>query len=550
MRRNNTKKLAYILIILLTTSQFFVTMSGLRTYGMKLDSEPDEVEYVWVNSSWKDYDIDDEIREGVIFGTNAFNNISSGISHVCSGGIVNVSRGNYKENLLIEHPLKLMGNEFHESRNIIIDGNKSGNVIHVLNTNSVELCNLTISKSGNDLSGVLIEASYNISMMNNILELNGCGILIDECLDIKIKSNNISQNYQSGIYLISKSALTKVNITNNSIFNNGEDGIHLKECNFNSISQNILHNNGGGILLQSGVGNNIHNNTINNNTKYGIKMIAGDLENSYNNNIDNNTIFGNRGHGIQLDFYCKFNNISNNTIFRNGISGILLEGSKNTNVTNNVIFNQPYGDGIFLVSAKNNIIKNNSILNNAGDGIKMINASAKNKILNGNKIEGNTYGISIEGGSGNRIINNLISYNDHFGIYLEYTLNTRVLKNTITNHEVGVNCNIMSIGNEIFYNEIHSNIIGIQHFIGSHGGIVNNNISKNSIGILSTLSLSGGIKNNICSNRLIEMISIVSFLLYPFNWWGNILWGSFSKVLNFGFTWCFPSLLDEIRING
>ena len=152
------------------------------------------------------------------------------------GNTISVDPGTYFEHLVIDKPLKLMG----EDKNTTIingSGRFGGNCVNVTADN-VEISGFTIQKGSN---GILLESS------------NGCTI-----------SGNMIQDNDYGIRLIDSN---NNNITNNILFNNVLYfcGIHLFSSHNNVISDNDLVENGGGVSLSDSNNNLIyHNNFIDN----------------------------------------------------------------------------------------------------------------------------------------------------------------------------------------------------------------------------------------------------------------------------------------------
>ena len=135
-------------------------------------------------------------------------------------------------------------------------------------------------------------------------------------------------------------------------------GIKLTECNFVTISNNLIIDNFWGIHLK----------------------------NSHFNNIVDNIIQENEILGIMSDNTANGNIIKNNTIIYNGRTGIGIGVSTSNRIIDNYISNN--GEGINLFSCNRNKISRNIITEN-GYGIFLERGSQKNTITNNDFLENN-----------------------------------------------------------------------------------------------------------------------------------------------------------------
>ncbi len=150
-------------------------------------------------------------------------------------------------------------------------------------------------------------------------------------------------------------------------------GIYLSSANYCTISQNMVMNNGNGVLLFKSSFNNIEDNNLNSN-KAGIGIVSSS-NNSIKNNICSNTEYG--GIGLRKT---SNNEISNNDIKKSGSDGISLYESSNNKINNNDI---SFSDsaGIDLFHAPSNIIWNNKITNSE-EGIWLSSSGGSKIYLN------------------------------------------------------------------------------------------------------------------------------------------------------------------------
>ncbi len=226
--------------------------------------------------------VDDDFTSSTSgWGYDHFNSIQKGIDNVSlEFGTVNVASGIYYENIQINKPLTLQG---ENRENTIIEGSwtlLSGTVINInigfikyledSVANWVNISGFTITNGSSGNAGISVSGNHNTIKDNRLLENNYDGIRIHG------RFNNIIEN---------------------EISNNSHNAIALGlDAEDNTIVDNTITNNGGfGILIWSGR-NVIENNVISSNLAYGIYLDYGDR-----NVIENNTISSNFEYGIYID---------------------------------------------------------------------------------------------------------------------------------------------------------------------------------------------------------------------------------------------------------
>jgi parallel beta-helix repeat protein len=188
----------------------------------------------------------------------------------------------------------------------------------------------------------------------------------------------------AGIYLL--------NVNNSQLIDNdcssNDLGIHLSWGGYNNtITGNIVHNNGGGIFLSGSYYNTISGNIVKNNTFGGIYLLS-----SSNNTISGNTANDNNMLGIQL--YDSYNNtISGNTANNNKLIGIQLFYSYNNIISENTVKNHDRY-GIYLYNSTNNIFSGNIANNNLLYGIHL--EVCLNNTITKTSVSDNNYGIYLD----------------------------------------------------------------------------------------------------------------------------------------------------------
>jgi len=188
----------------------------------------------------------------------------------------------------------------------------------------------------------------------------------------------------AGIYLL--------NVNNSQLIDNdcssNDLGIHLSWGGYNNtITGNIVHNNGGGIFLSGSYYNTISGNIVKNNTFGGIYLLS-----SSDNTISGNTANDNNMLGIQL--YDSYNNtISGNTANNNNLVGIQLFYSYNNTISENTVKNHSHF-GIYIYNSTNNIFSGNIVNNNLLYGIYL--EVCLNNTITKNSVSDNLFGICLD----------------------------------------------------------------------------------------------------------------------------------------------------------
>jgi parallel beta-helix repeat protein len=257
---------------------------------------------------------------------------------------------NYGVNLTIEPGVEVFFNGFY---NLYIEGNLSavGNETNMIKFTSnesmanvsysdwesiqvnatgnitISYCNITYAQYGISIS----QSEKENQIQNNLITDNWIGIRIFESTNCTLANNNVSDNYNHGIFL-SYSYANR--IQDNYLTNNGRlslgNGLHLHYSDDNIILNNIIWNNRfRGIYLFWSNTNDIRFNWIHSNLYDGVYITQ-----SYDNQLRNNNISLNgysvNHPGINLTISSQNNRIYHNTIIDNAIQAI--DGTNNSNL--------------------------------------------------------------------------------------------------------------------------------------------------------------------------------------------------------------------------
>jgi parallel beta-helix repeat protein len=156
--------------------------------------------------------------------------ISAAINHAQPGDIIDVKPGVYVENLQIDKPLTVRGED--NQRTIILGSggvDRGANPVVLVAANNVEISGFTIksqnySKTNLFATGIIVEAD-NSTITNNVLTNNYLGIFCSVQSSITITNNTITENIKDGVRFFGGS---NNNFSNNTVTDNRGTGINIQ----------------------------------------------------------------------------------------------------------------------------------------------------------------------------------------------------------------------------------------------------------------------------------------------------------------------------------
>jgi len=347
----------------------------------------------------------------VILVPTNYSTIQEAINHATQGDTILVLPGTYPEHLTIDKSVSLIGKD---KSSTIIDGEETGNVIHIV-ANNVYIDNLTIQGSGKGLydSGIFIDYSSSTNINYNTIANSSNGICLFHSSSTTLLDNTVSDNkYGISIYSSSNNLIHGNNVQSNKY------GIVLYSSNDNKIqSNNASSNKIEGIYLNSSVSNLISDNIISLNSYEGIR-----IDFSSNNQISDN-IISNNDYGIRL-FTSNINLVSSNTAISN-YYGIYLQSSNNNTIYHNNFNNtdQVWSDSI------------NTWDDNTAEGNYWSDYAGQD--MNRDGIGDTSYVINVENKDNHPLMG---KFSNHFIVWKDETYHTTTICNsTISNFglEVG-----------------------------------------------------------------------------------------------------------------
>ena len=276
--------------------------------------------------------------------------IQAALDAASFGDIVLVAADTYRENLVINKSLTIMG----ESRDTtIIDGDNVDCVLNISRTNNVKVTGFTIQ---NAAKAVVYLERTNGSIISDTIVRDGTesGIYLDRYSQSNtITRNTIQNNTGAGIYLDGAGNNT---VSRNVVVWNGyhplgffSAGIYLDYgARYNKISQNnVTLNNRDGIYLVFSHNNTIEGNTVSKNLRGGVVLSSSDSSVVIENELLENS-FGVQMWGPLTGHVLYRNNFIQNTaqLYRDQASGIAWDNGAEGNYWSDYAGEDLNGDGL------------------------------------------------------------------------------------------------------------------------------------------------------------------------------------------------------------
>jgi len=261
--------------------------------------------------------------------------ISAVLDRASAGDTVRLAGAIYRENIVIDVPVVITGEEGTEIR-----GGYEGNVVHITAPGTV-LDGLHIAEAGphltKDMACVLVEAD-DVTIRNCRISESLHGIYVKAGNGTEIVSNRIEGRLDlieadrgNGIHLWNSSANR---VTENEIFN-VRDGIYFSFAHFTEVERNHIHH-----------------------VRYGLHYMYSNDNSFYDNLFERNVA------GAAL-MYSEDIVFARNTFARcRGFRayGILLQSMSRVTATSNLIIDN--SRGIFMNNADSNRIERNDVIDN------------------------------------------------------------------------------------------------------------------------------------------------------------------------------------------
>jgi parallel beta-helix repeat protein len=409
----------------------------------------------------------------------AFKTIQAAINAAPPSMRIVIRPGDYKENLLIEKPVELVG--VGERSTISIDAATQHPTVYVQDTEAF-LHNLTLV--GGPESVVYLHTGKTT--------LEDCEVECERstqpCVVLssgthRLHNNQIHGGRKLGVLIFSAHPV----LEENEIFSHGSHGVGVLATAKPQLLRNRIHGNGdAGIRLeQEGLGK-IEANQVYENREIGISIAEASAPEIVNNDIHDNR------QGIRVE-PGGAGTIRENRIFNNVLSGVHVTMAKPSLVANEVFRNGE--NGIYIFEKGGGLVDKNKLHDNGKSGIRVADLGST-PTLSGNDVSYNgEAGIHVSQGASGLIQDNNVYANHLSGLMIETGADPEVRLNKIHhNREAGIRF-LTGLG-RILENTVYNNeLSGLILLDGSRPLVERNNIrSNNEFGI--KFKASGGMSRN------------------------------------------------------
>jgi nitrous oxidase accessory protein len=293
------------------------------------------------------------------------NTIQYAIDVSMPGDKIIVKKDVYKEHLIIDKPVTLIGENFP-----VIDGEFKGQVIIVNNTFGFKISGFKIQNSGmsyvDDLAGLRVENSGNCEISNNILINNFFALYLANAYNCKLIGNKILGNAKTE--------------------GSSGNGIHIWNSKNIYIYNNYVRGHRDGIYFEFVLNSKIENNLSEKNLRYGLHFMYSDSDEYLNN------IFQKNGAGIAVMYSKNIKMYKNKYIYNSGPAnyGLLLKEIVNSELKDNLFYKNTFG--IYMEDSNRTLFENNTFREN-GIGIKLL-ANCENNIFRKNNFINNIFDVT------------------------------------------------------------------------------------------------------------------------------------------------------------
>jgi parallel beta-helix repeat protein len=277
--------------------------------------------------------------------------ISDAVAAAKAGDRIIVRPGLYRETLVIDKPLEVVGQG--DATEVVLEVH--GKSVFVFRTTMGRVSNFTLRQSGG--------ARYAVEILQGRLELEGCDIsseglacvAIHSGADPHLRRNRIHGGKEGGVYIYGGGHGT---LEDNDIFDNALAGVSIANGGNPTVRNNrIHHSKEGGVYVYDGGEGTIEENDIFGNAYSGVAIKSGGRP-----SLRRNRIYQNGRDGVYV-FEGGQGTIEENDIFENAFAGVAILTAANPTLRRNRIHNGKRG-GIYVYANGRGIIEDCEIFGN------------------------------------------------------------------------------------------------------------------------------------------------------------------------------------------
>ena len=316
-----------------------------------------------------------------------FTKIMDAVRKAQPGSRILVRPGLYKEALVLDKPLEIIGDG--ERDEIVVE--TTGDFVLKFMTEFGRVTHLTLRQAGG-------EKFYAVDISQGRLELEDCDITsqslacvgIHAGADPRLRHNRIHGGNDVGIMIHENG---KGTLEDNDIFGNALSGVEIKTGSDPVLRRNRIYNGrGGGVMIGENGKGTLEDNDILGNALSGVEIkLGGDPVLRRNRIHDGKQVgvgVGEKGKGTLED----------NNIFGNAFSGVQIREGGELVLRRNRIYDGKQS-GVYINKNGKGTLEDNDIFENAFSGVEI--SEGGEPVLRSNRINRNThYGIYIYNNGG------------------------------------------------------------------------------------------------------------------------------------------------------
>ncbi len=315
--------------------------------------------------------------------------------------------------------------------------------ILITNARRVSIINNRISQSAH--AAITLQNASEITLSQNEISQNETGILLEDASRNRLLSNLV-QNNSRGVVLKNSHENT---LYANRILAHPQEGLLLEASHRNELIENTSGRNSFGLLILSSQGNRLRANRLERND-YGLRVWGEAPEHflqriERTNTIDAKAVYylvKERNLTISAKDQPSFVAlIDSEKITVEGVSlgrgseGILLINTRNSTIRNNVLSETIRG--IYLWNSSQNEIAGNRLERTQGSGLALIHSSG-NRLSRNILMNSGAHGVLLQDSQDNQLIENQMMGNRESGVHLRASRRNSLERNQIQGNWVGV----------------------------------------------------------------------------------------------------------------
>ena len=350
-----------------------------------------------------------------------YSNLTEALSAAKPGTRILIRPGYYKESILINKPVEIVGDG--EKYEVIIESG-DGHTL-VFQSSMGRIANLTLRQTDETNQSC-------VDIRQGKLDLEGCDITSqgDACVaihdgaDPRLRNNRIHHGKEVGILIYNNG---KGTLEDNDIFANEKSAVHIASGSNPTLRRNLIHHGkyGGVSVYDNGKGT-LEDNNIFSNTHAGVFIFDG-----ADPTLRRNRIYDGKESGIFVYDNGK-GTLEDNDIFANEKSGVIIKAGGDPTLRRNRI-HKCKRHGISIEDNGKGTLEDNDIFANEKSGVLI--GTGSNPTLRRNHIHGcKSYGVNFSNNGHGILEENFIFNNEKSGVAIGTGSNPTLRRNRISNN--------------------------------------------------------------------------------------------------------------------